>query len=48
MAGAAVTTKKEVLWFKWVEPGTSAKKAELVALTERLKLATGRRVNIFN
>ncbi|XP_063092941.1 uncharacterized protein LOC134473219 [Cavia porcellus] len=47
VAGAAVTTEKEVLWAKQLEPGTSAQKAELIALTEALKLASGKRVNIY-
>ena len=47
VAGTAVTTESQVLWEQALEPGTSAQKAELIALTEALKLAEGKRVNIY-
>ena len=47
MAGAAVTTETKVLWAKRLDPGTSAQRAELIALTEALKIATGKKANIY-
>ncbi|XP_062054485.1 uncharacterized protein LOC133764883 [Lepus europaeus] len=46
-AGAAVVDGKTVVWASALPPGTSAQKAELVALTEALKQAKGKRVNIY-
>ncbi|XP_013371617.1 PREDICTED: uncharacterized protein LOC106148937 [Chinchilla lanigera] len=39
VAGAAVTMDSQVLWEQALEPGTSAQRAELIALTTALKLA---------
>eukprot|EP00072_Mus_musculus_P067796 XP_017169559.1 PREDICTED: uncharacterized protein LOC105244034 [Mus musculus] len=38
-AGAAVTTETEVIWAKALPAGTSAQRAELIALTQALKMA---------
>ncbi|XP_027292100.1 uncharacterized protein LOC113839223 isoform X1 [Cricetulus griseus] len=38
-AGAAVTTENQVVWAQALPPGTSAQRAELIALTQALKLA---------
>lgn len=45
-AGAVVTTETEVTWAE-LPMGTSAQKAELVALTKALELGKGRRINIY-
>ncbi|XP_070252863.1 uncharacterized protein [Myotis yumanensis] len=46
-AGAAVVTQKEILWAQALGRGTSAQKAELIALTQALRWGKGKRVNIF-
>ncbi|KAL6033551.1 hypothetical protein STEG23_027425, partial [Scotinomys teguina] len=46
-AGAAVTTESEVVWASPLPPGTSAQRAELVALTQALKLAEGKRLTVY-
>lgn len=46
-AGAAVTTEMEVVWASPLPSGTSAQKAELIALTKALQLAKGKRLNIY-
>lgn len=46
-AGAAVTTETEVIWAKALPPGTSAQRAELIALTKALQLAEGKRLNVY-
>ncbi|XP_042826174.1 uncharacterized protein LOC122234311 [Panthera tigris] len=46
-AGAAVTTDREVLWQQTLPPGTSAQRAELIALTKALKLGRNKSVNIY-
>ncbi|XP_062062402.1 uncharacterized protein LOC133770372 isoform X2 [Lepus europaeus] len=46
-AGAAVVDGKAVVWASALPPGTSAQKAELVALTQALRQAKGKRVNIY-
>nr|XP_042126130.1 uncharacterized protein LOC121826345 [Peromyscus maniculatus bairdii] len=38
-AGAAVTTESEIIWTSPLPPGTSAQKAELIALTQALRMA---------
>ncbi|XP_063126919.1 uncharacterized protein LOC134480972 [Rattus norvegicus] len=38
-AGAAVTTEDKVIWAKALPAGTSAQRAELIALTQALKMA---------
>ncbi|XP_027764720.1 uncharacterized protein LOC114071179, partial [Empidonax traillii] len=47
MAGYAVTTTEEVIESNPLPAGTSAQKAELIALTRALELAEGMRVNIW-
>ncbi|XP_057345013.1 uncharacterized protein LOC118908875 [Manis pentadactyla] len=47
-AGAAVVTHEgEVVWSAALPPGTSAQKAELIALTEALERAEGKQANIY-
>nr|XP_038025352.1 uncharacterized protein LOC119714290 [Anas platyrhynchos] len=46
-AGYAITTTQQVIESKPLPPGTSAQKAEIVALTRTLELAAGKRVNIW-
>ncbi|XP_054444143.1 uncharacterized protein LOC129082473 [Pteronotus mesoamericanus] len=46
-AGAAVTTADEVVWKQALPKGTLAQRAELVALTQALRMAEGRTVNIY-
>ncbi|KAM4878018.1 uncharacterized protein RHO17_007356 [Thomomys bottae] len=46
-AGAAVTTENEVIWAEGLPPGTSAQKAELIALTKALEMAESKRLNIY-
>ncbi|XP_063129865.1 uncharacterized protein LOC134481801 [Rattus norvegicus] len=40
-AGAAVTTEDKVIWAKALPAGTSAQRAELIALTQALKMTKG-------
>ncbi|XP_076431037.1 uncharacterized protein LOC143273982 isoform X1 [Peromyscus maniculatus bairdii] len=42
-AGAAVTTESEIVWTSPLPPGTSAQKAELIALTQALRMMKARR-----
>ncbi|XP_076419866.1 uncharacterized protein LOC143272365 [Peromyscus maniculatus bairdii] len=42
--GAAVTTESEIVWTSPLPPGTSAQKAELIALTQALRMAEARRI----
>lgn len=46
-AGAAVTSANEVIWAKALPAGTSAQRAELIALTKALRLAKGKRLNVY-
>lgn len=46
-AGAAVVDGKQVIWASSLPEGTSAQKAELLALTQALRLAEGKAVNIY-
>ncbi|XP_071886675.1 retrovirus-related Pol polyprotein from transposon opus isoform X2 [Anas platyrhynchos] len=46
-AGYAVTTAQQVIESKPLPPGTSAQKAEIIALTRALELAAGRKINIW-
>lgn len=46
-AGAAVTTEDKVIWAKALPAGTSAQRAELIALTQALKMTKGKRLNIY-
>ncbi|MEJ1272722.1 hypothetical protein NN561_003575 [Cricetulus griseus] len=46
-AGAAVVDGKQVIWASSLPEGTSAQKAELLALTQALHLAEGKAINIY-
>lgn len=46
-AGAAMTTETQVIWAAALPPGTSAQKAELIALTKALQMAKGKKLNIY-
>lgn len=46
-AGAAVVDGKSVIWASSLPEGTSAQKAELIALTQALRLAEGKAINIY-
>lgn len=46
-AGAAVTTISEILWQQSLPVGTSAQRAELIALTKALQLAKDKTANIY-
>lgn len=46
-ARAAVTTEDKVIWAKALPAGTSAQRAELIALTQALKMTKGKRLNIY-
>lgn len=46
-AGAAVVDGKSVIWSRSLPEGTSAQKAELIALTQALRLAQGKTINIY-
>lgn len=46
-AGAAVVTETDTVWAEALPSGTSAQRAELVALTKALTLGVGRRLNIY-
>ncbi|KAK1332208.1 hypothetical protein QTO34_006880 [Cnephaeus nilssonii] len=46
-AGAAVVTADKVVWAQALGHGTSAQKAELIALTQALRWAKGRTVHIY-
>ncbi|XP_053745273.1 uncharacterized protein LOC109256981 [Panthera pardus] len=46
-AGAAVTSETEVVWAEALPPGTSAQKAELIALTQALKLGRDRKLTVY-
>ena len=46
-AGAAVTTETEVIWARALPAGTSAQRAELIALTQALKMAEGKKLNVY-
>lgn len=46
-AGAAVVDGKRTIWSSGLPEGTSAQKAELIALTQALRLAKGKNVNIY-
>ena len=45
-AGAAVVDGTEVIWASALPPGTSAQRAKLIALTQALKKAEGKKANI--
>ena len=46
-AGAVVVDRKSVIWASSLLEGTSAQRAELVALTPALRLAEGKTINIY-
>lgn len=45
MAGVAVTTETEIVWASALPPRTSAQKAELIALTQALRLGKNKSIN---
>ena len=45
--GAAVVDRKQVIWASSLPEGTSAQKAELVALIQALRMAKGKSINIY-
>lgn len=47
VAGAAVVDDEQVIWASSLPEGTSAQKAELLALTQALQLAEGKKINIY-
>uniref|UniRef100_A0A5F9D2T5 Uncharacterized protein n=1 Tax=Oryctolagus cuniculus TaxID=9986 RepID=A0A5F9D2T5_RABIT len=47
LAGAAVVSATDIIWAASLLEGTSAQKAELIALTKALELAEGKRANIY-
>ncbi|XP_033071839.1 uncharacterized protein LOC117086261 [Trachypithecus francoisi] len=46
-AGAVVTSETKVIWAEPLPPGTSAQKAELVALTQALKLGKHQKLTVY-
>jgi ribonuclease HI len=46
-AGAAVVDGTWVVWASGLPEGTSAQKAELIALTQALRMAEGKPINIY-
>ena len=42
-----MTTETEVIWAKALPAGTSAQRAELIALTQALKMAEGKKLNVY-
>nr|XP_054961168.1 uncharacterized protein LOC129394955 [Pan paniscus] len=46
-AGAAVTSETEVIWAEPLPPGTSAQKAELIALTRALTLGARKKLTVY-
>ena len=46
-SGAAVVDGKSVIWSSSLSEGTSAQKAELITLTQVLRLAEGKAINIY-
>ena len=46
-AGAAVVTETDTIWVEALPSGTSAQRAELIALTKALKLGAGKQLNIY-
>ncbi|XP_073067775.1 uncharacterized protein [Manis javanica] len=47
MAGAAVVDDDRIVWASGLPTGTSAQRAELVALTQALRMAEGKRLNVY-
>jgi ribonuclease HI len=46
-AGAAVVTESEVIWAAALTAGTSAQRAELIALTKALELGKDKKLNVY-
>lgn len=46
-AGAAVVDGKKIVWAQPLPEGTSAQKAELIALMRALELGSGKKINIY-
>ncbi|XP_076401036.1 uncharacterized protein LOC143267367 [Peromyscus maniculatus bairdii] len=46
-AGAAITTESEVVWASSLPPGTSAQRTELIALTQALRMAEGKKLTVY-
>ncbi|XP_059537141.1 uncharacterized protein LOC132226566 [Myotis daubentonii] len=46
-AGAAVVTETDTVWAEALPSGTSAQRAELIALTKALTLGAGKRLNVY-
>ena len=46
-AGAAITTSDQVIWLSALPAGTSAQRAKLIALTQALRMAKGKRLNVY-
>lgn len=46
-AGATVTTEDKVIWARALPAGTSAQHAKLIALTQAVKMAKGKRLNVY-
>jgi ribonuclease HI len=46
-AGASVVNGKSVIWSSSLPEGISAQKVELIALTQALRLAEGKAINIY-
>ncbi|KAK1346720.1 hypothetical protein QTO34_000580 [Cnephaeus nilssonii] len=47
VAGAAVVDNEQIIWANSLPEGTSAQKAELLSLTQALRLAEGKKINIY-
>ncbi|XP_057343887.1 uncharacterized protein LOC130679289 [Manis pentadactyla] len=47
MAGAAVVDDDRIIWASGLPMGTSAQQAELIALTQALKMAESKRLNVY-
>lgn len=47
VAGEAVVDGEKVIWVSSLPEGTSAQKAELIALTQALRLGKGKKLNIY-
>lgn len=46
-AGAAVVDGKQVIWASALPPGTSAQRVELIALTQALQKAEGKKLKVY-
>jgi ribonuclease HI len=45
--GAAVVTESKIIWAAALTAGTSAQKAELIALTKALELGRDKKLNVY-